>query len=144
MKRLSVLLLIVLLAGLISGCRYAIIEEDSILVSGWAAHAEGEGAGLFQIDDIDTAFLDNTPPADFTPKPTETPEPTPVPKPTATPDPNATKAPIGLRSRDEDGENAVRKLQSRLEELGYLEVEPDGVFGSRTLRRSSAFRRTTA
>lgn len=141
MKRLSVLLLIVLLAGLISGCRYAIIEEDSILVSGWAAHAEGEGAGLFQIDDIDTAFLDNTPPADFTPKPTETPEPTPVPKPTATPDPNATKAPIGLRSRDEDGENAVRKLQSRLEELGYLEVEPDGVFGSRTLKALKRFQK---
>jgi hypothetical protein len=39
MKRLSVLLILALLAGVISGCRYAIIEEDSILVSGWAALA---------------------------------------------------------------------------------------------------------
>ena len=44
MKRLSVLLIIVLVAGLISGCRYAIIEEDSRLVSGWAALAESAGA----------------------------------------------------------------------------------------------------
>lgn len=139
MKRLSVLLLIALSAALISGCRYAIIEEDSILVSGWAARAEG--MDLFQIDDIDTAFLDNTPPADFTPKPSETPEPTPEPRPTATPDPDATEAPIGLHCRDEDGETAVRKLQGRLEELGYLDVEPDGVFGSRTLKALKRFQR---
>ena len=72
MKRLSVLLIIVLVAGLISGCRYAIIEEDSRLVSGWAALAESEGQTLFQIDDINTDFFDNAPPADLTPKPTGT------------------------------------------------------------------------
>lgn len=134
MKHLSVLLIIVLVAGLISGCRYAIIEEDSILVSGWAALAEGEGATLFEIDDIDDDFYENAPPADFTPEPTRTPRPTREPKPTATPDPDATPQPIGLHSRDEEGENAVRKLQQRLEELGYLDTEPDGNFGSRTLK----------
>lgn len=139
MKRLSVLLIIVLVAGLISGCRYAIIEEDSILVSGWAALAEGEGEGLFQIDDIDTDFYDNTPPADLTPKPTQTPKPTPEPKPTPTRDPDATEAPLGLRSRDEEGETAVRKLQARLQQLGYLDQEPDGVFGSKTLKALKRF-----
>ncbi len=134
MKRLSVLLIIVLVAGLISGCRYAIIEEDSRLVSGWAALAESEGQTLFQIDDIDTDFFDNAPPADLTPKPTATPKPTREPKPTPTPDPNATEPPIGLHSKDEEGETAVYKLQSELVELGYLDDDPDGNFGSRTLK----------
>ena len=51
MKRLSVLLILAILAGVISGCRYAIIEEDSILVSGWAALAEGDSL-------LDEAALD--------------------------------------------------------------------------------------
>ena len=139
MKRLSVLLIIVLVAGLISGCRYAIIEEDSILVSGWAAQAEG--AELFQIDDINTDFLNNTPPADLTPKPSETPEPTATPKPTFTPDPDATQPPIGLHSRDEAGEDGVRRLQSRLNELGYMDQEPDGDFGSKTLKALKRFQK---
>ena len=143
MKRLSVLLLIALVAGLISGCRYAIIEEESILVSGWAARAESEGEGLFQIEDIDTDFFDNAPPADLTPKPKQTPEPTKEPpkKAKKTPDPDATPAPIGLHSRDEEGETAVRKLQARLEELGYLDQEPDGDFGSKTLKALKRFQK---
>ena len=48
---------------------------------------------------------------------------------------------IGLHSRDEEGENQVRKLQERLNELGYLEAEPDGVFGSRTLKALMRFQR---
>lgn len=144
MKRLSLLLIIAILAGLISGCRYIIIEEDSILVSGRAALAESEGEYLFQIDDIDTDFFDNAPPADLTPKPKAT--PTPNPKKTRvqntnTPDPNATPAPIGLHSRDEEGETGVRKLQARLEELGYLDQEPDGNFGSRTLKALKRFQK---
>lgn len=184
MKRLSVLLIIVLVAGLISGCRYAIIEEDSVMVSGWAARAEG--ASLFKIDDINTDFYKNAPPADLTrdptPEPGETLEPvsnavkTPTPKPevTAAPtsepvethtpepqqteaivteeeinaadvpdeaEPDATRTPIGLHSRDEEGETAVRKLQARLKELGYLDQEPDGDFGSKTLKALKRFQK---
>ena len=49
-------------------------------------------------------------------------------------EPQESKPPIGLHSRDEEGETAVRKLQARLNELGYLEQEPDGDFGSKTLK----------
>lgn len=188
MKRLSVLLIIVLIAGLISGCRFAVIEEDAVMVSGWAALAEGES--LFQIDDINTDFYDNAPPADLTPKPKDTPKPgetlepinpemktpethvenfttpaprtkapeTPKPEATEAPvetfqaaedegedevvaEPQASRAPIGLHSRDEEGETAVRKLQARLKELGYMDQEPDGDFGSKTLKALKRFQK---
>ena len=188
MKRLSVLLIIALLAGVISGCRYAIIEEDSIMVSGWAALAEGDS--LFEIDDINTDFYDNAPPEDFTPKPKGSPKPTKAPvvteaptkAPTATPKPTAapqetmaavvdepapvyvpaeddteeiieeeeeeieaepmeSQPPIGLHSHDEEGETAVRRLQTRLKELEYLDQEPDGDFGSKTLKALKRFQK---
>ena len=219
MKRLSILLIVALLASMVSGCRYAIVEGDTVRALGLSAVAEGRD--LFDVGTPDLSFLDDepvnltpspsptpkgykpesTPEADptATPKPTEpastkmpkvkltpdpeatptpeapdetivpevveetispepveetpapivedmTPSPTKMPKMTVTPTPMPTPSPteeviIGLHSRDEEGENKVRKLQERLIELGYLDGEPDGLFGSRTLKALKAFQR---
>lgn len=82
------------------------------------------------------------------PKPEGTPAPTKMPKVRLTPEPTPTEAPyvetvVALHTRDGDGENKVRKMQQRLGELGYLESEPDGLFGSRTLKALKRFQRDT-
>ena len=156
MRRLSVLLIIAILAGIAGGCRYAIVEGDPVRAMGLSAMAEG--SDLFNVDSPDVSYLDDEP-VNMTPPPpsgspspsvtpTETPAPTPdptrMPKVKVTPSPTPTEAPyeeviIGLHSRDEEGENKVRKAQERLQELGYLDTEPDGVFGSRTLKALKRF-----
>ena len=158
MKRLSVLLIIAILAGIAGGCRYAIVEGDPVRAMGLSAMAEG--GDLFNVESPDVSFLDDEPvnmtppPPSGSPSPTAsptdtpalTPDPTKMPKVKVTPSPTPTEAPyeeviIGLHSRDEEGENKVRKAQERLQELGYLETEPDGVFGSRTLKALKRFQR---
>ena len=151
MKRLSLLLVVALLAGTASGCRFAIVENAPITVSLNAAQAEGRD--LFKVQNPDFSYLMEEEPEDMEPSPSPTPEetPTPTPKPTpaptaapaadqqATPIPEVTPAPIGLYSRDENGETKVRGLQERLVTLGYLDDEPDGVFGSLTLKALKRF-----
>lgn len=161
MKRIAVVLIVALLATTAGGCQYAIVEGEPMRVLGLAAHAEG--SALFGFDGADTALWDGEP-ENLTPSPSPSPTPgdgwdpdrTPTPEPEAglelvtpaptkmpkvkvTPSPTPTEAPytptvIGLHSRDEAGETRVRDLQERLVALGYLDITPDGVFGSRTLK----------
>lgn len=167
MKRIAILLLIALLAEIAGGCDYVIIERDSMRVMGSAALAEG--GSLFRFSETDISYLDDEP-ENMTPSPSptpsgdpgepipfeETPEPeygqliTPVPtkmpKVRVTPEPSPSPTPytevvLGLHSRDEAGENKVRKAQERLVALGYLDAEPDGVFGSRTLKALMRFQK---
>lgn len=58
-----------------------------------------------------------------TPTPTPTPSPTPVPTPTPNPYPT-----LSMGARGE----AVRRLQERLKELGYLAGSADGIYGQAT------------
>ena len=161
MKRIAVVLIVALLATTAGGCQYAIVEGEPMRVLGLAAHAEG--SALFGFDGADTALWDGEP-ENLTPSPSPSPTPgdgwdpdrTPTPEPEAglelvtpaptkmpkvkvTPSPTPTEAPytptvIGLHSRDQAGETRVRDLQERLVALGYLDITPDGVFGSRTLK----------
>ncbi|MBR1559496.1 MAG: peptidoglycan-binding protein [Clostridia bacterium] len=157
MKYISTLLVIALIAGALGGCQFAIVEGESIKVSGLSAMAEGYD--LFGGGEPDISYLDDEP-LDLTPRPSPTidedgdlvmppaptptpyknptPMPTRMPKMTLTPEPDPTPTPyaptpIGLHSRDDAGENKVRKLQQRLIDLGYLDAEADGIFGSQTL-----------
>ena len=118
MKRLSVVLIVALVAGLLGGCRFAIVESDAIQVMGLAALAEDEGEALFDLQEE----------GDAAPVEVE-----------ATPAPEESSGLIGLHSRDEEGESGVRKLQEALIRLGYLKVEADGAFGSRTLKALKHF-----
>ena len=65
-----------------------------------------------------------TPIPTATPIPTPSPEPTPVPTPTPTPKPLI----LGLNNYGDD----VQRLQTRLQELGYLKGKADGYFGPKT------------
>lgn len=56
-----------------------------------------------------------------------------------TPDPNNTPAPTALLLRQGVKGDAVRKLQQRLQELGYYEGECDGAFGPGTLESVKLF-----
>lgn len=166
MKRLSIVLIITLLTGIVGGCHYAIVESDPMRALGLTARAEG--GDLFEMDALDFSFLEDEP-ENLTPSPSptptgyeeeeapeeeptpaprndETPEATKMPKVKLTPEPTPTPAPteepaVSLHTRDEEGENKVRKMQQRLAELGYLDVEPDGLFGSRTLKALKSFQR---
>ena len=157
MKRLSLILVLALLTTLTGGCRFSIVEDDAIVARLSAARAEG--MDLFSIESPDFSYFDEDEPVDFepTPAPTPTGDVPPTPEPTAEPIPEITPIPtpmprvkvtptpeprpevIGLDSRDEEGETAVRRIQERLVELGYLSSEPDGVFGSRTLKALRRF-----
>lgn len=143
MKRFSLLLFVTALAAMATGCRFAIVEREPITVCLGSARAEGRD--LFRIDNPDFSYMYEEEPEDIeeSPSPSLEATPSPTPKPTPTPrptrDPSATEAPIGLRSRDEAGETKVRRLQERLVELGYLTDEPDGVFGSLTLKALKRF-----
>ena len=169
MKRLSIVLIVVLLTGIVGGCHYAIVESDPIRALGFSAQAEG--SDLFDMDAPDLSFLDDEPenltpspsptPEGYdawrdtderedeptrSPRPDETPAPTRMPKVRLTPEPTPTEAPteepdVALLTRDEEGENKVRKMQRRLMELGYLKTEPDGLFGSETLKALKKFQK---
>jgi len=102
MKRLALILVAALAAGILGGCRFAVVERESIRVGAFSALAEEAGEGNL---------------------------------------PDGQDQPIGLYSRDEEGENVVRRLQQRLIDLGYLSVEADGVFGSQTLRALKRFQK---
>jgi len=67
-----------------------------------------------------------------TPVPTAvpTPEPTPTPTPSPVPTPSPTPRLYVLASGSAGA--SVRKLQARLQELGYLSEDPDGFFGPKT------------
>lgn len=167
MKRLSIVLIVALLTGIVGGCHYAIVESEPMRALGLSAYAEG--SGLFDMDAPDLSFLEDEP-ENLTPSPSPTPEnydedddereeeptstpgpygtpvPTKMPKVKLTPEPTPTPAPteepaVALNTRDEEGENKVRKMQQRLMELGYLEAEPDGLFGSKTLKALKKFQR---
>ena len=138
MKRLSIILIVALLAGMVGGCRFALIETDSVRVSTLVAHAEEEEEGLrlFEIETPDLSALDDIEQAEI--------EKIDAYDATGEDGAEALEAPdgevlIGLHSRDAEGENKVRKLQERLVDLGYLSIEPDGVFGSRTLKALKRF-----
>ena len=195
MKRLAVLTVIALLAGLVSGCRFAVVEDDAIRVLSRAALAEGdylfedEGATLFDYGEPDLTAMESMDEklaeaaANYVQKMEEAEEeafkdrvedeaaakaasdaakaaakaaalakdkrliekarqeeqegePTgaqTVRTPLFVNDRNDDVV-IGLRSRDEYGEGSVRRLQEALAERGYLKIEPDGEFGSRTLK----------
>ena len=113
MKRVSILLIVALLASMVSGCRYAIVEGDTVRALGLTAVAEGRD--LFNMGTPDLSFLDDEP-ENLTPSPSPTPkgykaEPTPkadaestpdvtgsttstkMPKVRLTPDPEATPTP---------------------------------------------------
>ena len=92
MRRVCLVLVLAMVVALFSGCRYAIIESDSVRIGRLPA-ALAEGSIL------------------------------------------------GPGSRDEGDERAVYGMQARLMQLGYLEDEPDGIFGSGTARALAAFQR---
>ena len=50
MKRLSIVLIVVLLTGIVGGCHYAIVESDPIQALGFSARAEG--SDLFDMDAV--------------------------------------------------------------------------------------------
>ena len=68
-----------------------------------------------------------------TPEPTPTAEPTPTPEPEATPIPEYDPIPSG-----DQGEH-VFEMQQKLEELGYLTAEYDGMYGPVTVEAVKAF-----
>ena len=147
MKRIALLLVIAMLAGMTSGCRFVIVENESIVVR--SASAQAEGMDLFQIDDPDYSYGEEDEPFEkdiiptVTPMGAETATPMPrvkvTPSPTPEPTPVPTAVVIGLNSRDESGESKVHDMQQRLYDLGYLTEAPDGVFGSRTLKALMRF-----
>ena len=170
MKRIALLLALALIAGTVSGCHYAIIETDPMRVFGLSAQAEGYDLFRSDEPDISylydepvnltpkpTGSVDPDAAPTETPRPTETPAPTKMPRVQLTPDPvtpvpertesptsgdaAASESVIGLHSRDVMGEDTVYNLQVKLQELGYLESEPDGIFGSRTLKALMRFQR---
>ena len=67
--------------------------------------------------------------------PTPPPEPTPTPEVTLTPTPTPVYAPLEQGSKGED----VRRLQSQLKALGYLNGSADGNFGPKTREAVEAF-----
>lgn len=162
MKRLSVLLILSIIAGVLGGCGFAIVEGEPVRAWGFSAMAEGDS--LFQVDNPDISYLDEEP-LDLTPPPAKgeetteeeppfeepegtepivyaTPGPTKMPRVKVTPEPTpepTVKVDIGLHSQDTEGDDRVRRLQLRLAELGYLDMEADGVFGSRTLKALKRF-----
>ncbi len=70
-----------------------------------------------------------------TPSPTPTVKPTPTPRPTPDITPSAEYKTLSVGSRGE----AVKKLQRRLAELGYLTGTVDGAFGNQTKRAVERF-----
>ena len=56
MKRLSLILIVALVAGMFTGCRFAIVESDSLRVGGHYALAE-EGETLFNVEAQDFAGI---------------------------------------------------------------------------------------
>ena len=148
MKGLSIAIMLALLAGLLIGCRFAVVEGSAMRVNLGAAQAEGE-EGPFIIDDVEVDPLsdsERTAVAEALEagKRRAANEDAEIPdkhEPDTDEDGNAGETPafIGLHSRDEEGESKVRRLQERLVELGYLEDGADGVFGSRTLKALKHF-----
>ena len=185
MKRLSVVLILALLAGVVGGCRFIVVEGDSMRVAGLSALAESEGETLFDIPEraplatltpeqmeklvkaveegvkdesthevpeesgrdsqtptVYGAYYDDN--AEYLDDDIDEPESVlslAEGDDAADPDGEASGADglIGLRSRDEAGESGVRRLQQALVDLGYLTIEPDGEFGSRTLKALKRF-----
>ncbi len=74
-----------------------------------------------------------------TPTPVVTPIPTQTPVPTATPTPSPSPTPRPILMRNGSTGSAVRMLQARLQELGYLNEDPDGFYGDRTEEAVKAF-----
>ena len=150
-KRFSIILVVALIAALFGGCRFAIVEHDAIRVVGNAALAEwGEGESLFIIDEPDLSQMEKNKDklAKATEKAIERMESTdfvgnpPVRRDRPEESDEAEAAEpgfIGLHSSDGAGESRVRKLQQRLIDLGYLNIEADGVFGSKTLKALKRF-----
>ena len=134
MKRLSMMLVMALVAGLLGGCRFAVVESDAIRVFQGAALAEEDSP--FSVQDM---ALDSETEADHQALEAGRREAAPTPAPTSEAEAEGTSAPIGLHSRDDEGESKVQKLQERLIELEYLTGEADGVFGSRTLKALKHF-----
>ena len=83
MKRLSVLLIIAILAGFAGGCRYAIVEGDPVRAMGLSAMAEG--SDLFNVESPDVSFLDDEPVNMTPPPPSGSPSPTAGPTDTPAP-----------------------------------------------------------
>lgn len=95
------------------------------------------GAKIRKIEKVDYGASSRTP--EPTAVPTPTPEPTPTPKPTAIPTPGTYEM---LRKKDAGTRpDEVKRMQERLRELGYLNAEPDGFFGSDTFNALVAFQR---
>ncbi len=68
------------------------------------------------------------------------PTPAPTPKPTATPKPGQTDAAVNTLLKNGSRGDAVKKLQKRLVELGYLTVA-DGVYGPKTYNAVRSFQK---
>ena len=68
-----------------------------------------------------------------TASPTDSPKPTAIPtnSPTAEPTAKPTPSPVPVLKKGMSGET-VREMQSQLKRMGYLQEEPDGIFGSLT------------
>ena len=95
------------------------------------------GTKIRKIEKADYGASTRTP--EPTVEPTSTPEPTPTPTPTAKPTPGTYEM---LRKKDAGTRpDEVKRMQTRLRELGYLNAEPDGYFGSETFYALVAFQR---
>ncbi len=124
MKRKLIVIAIVLLALLMFGFRYSVVEKDDVLpeevrlgLSRLLGAAKAEG----------TETATEEPSAQPTAEPTHEPAPTPIP----TPEPV-------LETGDSGDE--VRALQKRLGELGFASGGADGHFGAKTAQAVKAFR----
>lgn len=123
MKKRIILIAVILAALLLMTFRYSVIEQDDIL-------PDNVRYGLTRFFGV--ALAETEPP-----QPAETPVPTPEPTPTPTPTPVPTPEPI--MERGDSGE-AVKALQARLRELGFMTGAADGKFGPKTEAAVIAFK----
>lgn len=122
------------LALLLSGCQYAVVEQQDQLEGAqtgrkiWVAAPAEEDPDDPEEDTKEGAEPEKGAAATAAPAPVVTVKPTATPTqaPTATPEPAYTVL------QDGSSGDAVKALQTRLKVLGFLEGEADGVYGAMT------------
>lgn len=115
MKKKIILMMVIVLAFLLAGFRYMVVEREDIL-------PDEVRLGLTKFFGLANAEI-TAPEAEPTAQPTPEPTPTPVPTPQPTPEP--------LLENGDKGDE-VKAMQERLRELGFMTGAADGKFGPKT------------
>ncbi len=115
MKKKIILIVVVVLAFLLAGFRYMVVEREDIL-------PDEVRMGLTKFFGLANAEI-TVPETEPTAQPTPEPTPTPVPTPQPTPEP--------LLENGDRGDE-VKAMQERLRELGFMTGAADGKFGPKT------------